>query len=94
MVDNLEWIVKHRLCAICWGGLVMKYIDGWGVWCSAHPEHTGNVSKRWVEIQRRNSILERAEVEMVYGDTLNSGRVKMSRSEASKLLYGDDSGLV
>ena len=88
-----DMLLKHYLCAGCWGLLTMRFHDGtgWTIECAADPSHAGFVTSFHVAYRRMASDLEAAEVKSFYADIL--GIQRANASAGSLALYGDGEGL-
>jgi hypothetical protein len=59
--------VRKRRCAICWGPVVLKCIDGdWVVVCPKGCQPGGHVSEDYVEYRRAQDALDAAKVAANY----------------------------
>ena len=82
-------LIREYKCAVCWGQLVEKYIDGkWLVICAKDPAHENYVTQTFVEYRKTVNRLEAAEVGSQYAELLQLKRPDLKA--ASQALYGDD----
>jgi hypothetical protein len=94
-MNDGELFTKYRLCAICWGPIVERCVDGQlRIECSrSGPRHEGSVSKRWVERRLAESRIERMEVHAAYGEILGTATPRETLESRCGSLYGDGGGL-
>lgn len=95
MNNHSDLFTKHRLCAVCWGPIVERCVDGQlRIECARFgSRHEGSVSKYWVERKLAESRIERMEVHAAYSEILGTATPRGTLESRARSLYGDGGGL-
>jgi hypothetical protein len=82
--------VRRRRCAICWGPVVLKYVEGeWVVVCPKGCQPGGHVSEDYVEYRRQRDTMDYMIAAANYPELAPKPDPEMLKA-GRKALFGED----